>query len=301
MDIHRLEIFCRVVELKNFTKAAEELLLSQPTVSEHIKYLEEFVGEQLLDRSGREIVPTPVGRILYRHAKRIIKAREQIIQEINYFRGVISGTISIGASNIPGTYILPPIMASFKRKFPHVKIVVKIGGSREVVKMVLKGEVDIGFTGARWDEKRLDWYDLCQDKLVLAAGEKSDLCKGSEMDLNDIVKLPFLIREKGSGTRAVTEMVLRRYGLSVSRLNIVAELGSNEAVKQAIKAGMGVSFISRFAIINDVENNLIRISQVRGIDFCRSFYIVKLKRRKLTPVASEFMEWSLKEVERVYG
>ncbi len=301
MDIHRLEIFCRVVELKNFTKAAEELLLSQPTVSEHIKYLEEFVGEQLLDRSGREIVPTPVGRILYRHAKRIIKAREQIIQEINYFRGVISGTISIGASNIPGTYILPPIMASFKRKFPHVKIVVKIGGSREVVKMVLKGEVDIGFTGARWDEKRLDWYDLCQDKLVLAAGEKSDLCKGSEMDLNDIVKLPFLIREKGSGTRAVTEMVLRRYGLSVSRLNIVAELGSNEAVKQAIKAGMGVSFISRFAIINDVENNLIRISQVRGIDFCRSFYIVKLKRRRLTPVASEFMEWSLKEVERVYG
>ncbi len=299
MDIHRLEIFCRVVELKNFTKAAESLLLSQPTVSEHIRYLEEFLGEQLLDRSGREVVPTPVGRILYRHAKKIIRAREQIIQEINHFRGVIAGTVFVGASNIPGTYILPPIMASFRKRFPEVKLTVKIGGSREIVDMVLKGDVDIGFTGARWDEKRLEWYDLCEDKLVLAVGVKSNLCESPEIDLNDILNLPFVIRERGSGTRAVTEMVLQDYGLSMSRLNIVAELGSNEAVKQAIRSGMGVSFISRFAVIDDVANNLIKIVNVRKVNLTRLFYLVKVKRRKLTPVTSEFMKWSLREVKKI--
>ncbi len=134
MDIHRLIIFCKVIELQSFTKAGEALGLTQPTVSEHIRSLEDSLGEKLIDRLGREILPTPAGKVLYKYGREIIQLRDKAVQAIGKFQGNLSGSLTVGASTIPGAYVLPRLVGTFKASYPAIQITVKIGGSGEIVK-----------------------------------------------------------------------------------------------------------------------------------------------------------------------
>ena len=144
MDIHRLEVFCKVLELQSFTRAADAVCLTQPTVSEHIRALEETVGEKLVDRLGREVLPTPAGKILYRYARDMILLRDEAIQALEKFKGKLSGHLLIGASTIPGTYILPQLIGSFKASHPTIQITLKIGSSGEIVQGLLDGKLELG-------------------------------------------------------------------------------------------------------------------------------------------------------------
>lgn len=293
LDLHRLEVLCKVIETRSFTRAGELMLLSQPTVSEHIRYLEEVVGEKLINRLGREAVPTQAGMILYEYARKMLDLRRRAIQALEHFRGALAGHLLIGASTIPGTYILPEIIGKFRDSFPSISSTVTIAGSRAIVDMLLEGRVEIAFTGAMWHDVRLDWQEVWRDTLVLAVKASDPLAHRRSVQLDELTKIPLILREKGSGTRKVTEEVLDRIGLDVEKLKIVAELGSTEAVRQGIKAGIGASIISSRAVEEDVEHGSVAVLEIGNLRIERPFYLVTHRKRHLSPVAKIFRDFIL--------
>lgn len=298
MEIRKLEVFCKIVELKSFTKAAEAVRLSQPTVSDHIRNLEEELGQKLVDRLGREVVPTPVGRLLYGYATKILRLRQESIQAITEFNGNLSGNTFIGASSIPGTYILPKLISSFRVQFPEIKTVVHINGSQVIAKKVLEGEYDLGLVGAIWNEKGLEWTALFQDTLSLVAHPGNSLNKGQPLTVRDLFSQPFILREPGSGTRKVIAHILETCGYKETDLQDVALLGSNEAVKEGVKAGIGISMLSRRSVAEDVHRGILVALPLEDISGQRPFYLVRRKNRALSPVAAAFADHLLAAAEQ---
>ena len=156
MDIHALEVFCRIMELRSFSRAAEAVSMTQPTVSGHIKTLEEEAGARLFDRLGKEVRPTKAGEILYRYATEILRLRAAALQALDEHKGRLRGSLLIGGSTIPGEYILPALLARFKARFPEIALALRIGGSREVVRAVAEGEYEVGMVGARFEDPKLE-------------------------------------------------------------------------------------------------------------------------------------------------
>ncbi|MDR3555298.1 MAG: selenium metabolism-associated LysR family transcriptional regulator [Syntrophobacteraceae bacterium] len=290
MDIHRLLIFCKVIEFQSFTKAAEALGLTQPTVSEHLRALEESLGEKLVDRLGREILPTPAGKVLHKYAREMIQLRDKAVQAIDKFKGDLSGSLYVGASTIPGTYILPRLVGSFKASYPSIQITVKIGGSGEIARKIVDGGVEFGIIGARWDEKKILLEEIYSDELVLAL-YRGHRWEGREsVELEELAGEPFVLREGSSGTRMVTAAALEAGGFSPSLLNVVAEMGATEAVREAVKARIGISIISWLAVREDIERGSLCTVPLNQMRIRRPFFLAQRKNRELSPLCSAFLE-----------
>ena len=289
MDIHRLEVFCKVLELQSFTKAAEAVCLTQPTVSEHIRALEESLGEKLVDRLGREVLPTQAGQIIYRYARDIIQLRNDAIQAIEKYKGKLAGHLLLGASTIPGTYILPSLIGSFKITHPDIQITLKISGSAEVVQGILDGKLEMGMIGANWDDRRILLEEIFSDQLVLTVYPEHPFANKKAVNLESIVNQPFILRERGSGTRMVMNLALEKYGFSPAKLSVVAEMGSTEAVIQGIKARIGISIVSARAVAEDVERGTLVVIPLQGVKLERAFYLAQRKKRQVSPLCTAFL------------
>jgi DNA-binding transcriptional LysR family regulator len=290
MDIHRLEVFCKVVELQSFTKAADASFLTQPTVSEHIRVLEEMAGERLLDRFGREVMPTPAGKILYRYARQMIQLRNEAIQALDRFKGVLSGHLNIGASTIPGTYVLPVLIGSFKAAYPTIQITLKISSSGQIVEKILDGTLEAGLIGAKWADRRITLEEAFADELVLVVPHEHPWASRNSVALEELASEPFILRERGSGTRIVTFQALESAGFDPARLKPIAEMGSTEAIRQGIKAGIGVSILSSQAVAEDVERKTLVAVPLEGIEIRRPFYLAQRKNRQSSPLCTAFIE-----------
>lgn len=288
MEIRRLEVFCKVVELKSFTRAAEAALLSQPTVSEQIRLLEEALGEKLLDRLGREVLPTPAGEILYRYARRILQLRDEAQQAIREFGGRLAGQLRLGASTIPGTYLLPRLLESFKAHHPAIQATLKIAGTAVVAGDLLDGNLELGLIGAPWKDPRLECSELFGDELVLAVHAEHPWSKRRAIAPEELADEPFILRENGSGTRMVMSQALKESGFDPARLTVVAEMESTEAVRQGIKAGLGISILSFLAVEEDVRWGSLMTVPIKGVCMERSFYLIRRKNRQLSPLGLAF-------------
>jgi Transcriptional regulator len=289
MDLHRLEVFCKVVELRSFTKAAEAVLLSQPTISEHIRTLEETLGEKLLDRLGREVFPTPAGQILYQYAKKMLRLREEAIQAMATYKGELSGQLILGASTIPGTYILPKIIGSFKAQHPSIQLMLKISSSGKIVEAVLGGDLEIGLVGSRWRDRRLKTEEIFSEELVLAVYTEHPWSERNEVGMEEIYGQPFILRERDSGTRKVMSQILEAHGFDFSKLNVVAEIATTQAVVEGIKARIGISILSRQAVEEDLRRGSLVAVPLRGIRFERPFYLIQRANRQLSPLCEAFL------------
>ncbi len=290
MDIHRLMVFCKVIEFQSFTRAAEAVSLTQPTVSEHIRALEDSVGEKLIDRLGREILPTPAGKILYQYAREIILLRDKAMQAMEKFKGNLSGSLHVGASTIPGTYILPGLIGSFKASYPSIQIALKIGSSGEVVQKILDGTTEFGMIGAKWDERRVVLEEVYSDELSLVVYPGHPWEAREYVELDELAGMPFISRERGSGTRVVMLGALESAGFVPSRLNVVAEMGSTEAVRQSVKARIGIAILSSYAVMEDIERKMLCPVILNGLRIRRPFYLALRKNRELSPLCSAFLE-----------
>jgi DNA-binding transcriptional LysR family regulator len=288
VDIHRLEVFCKVVELKSFTKAAEASFLSQPTVSEHIRSLEEMLEERLVDRLGREALPTQAGRILYKYAKKIIRLRQETMQAMAAYRGEMAGHLALGASTIPGAYVLPQRIGAFKRLHPAIQITLSIGNSRTVADGVLAGDTEFGVVGARWSDPALEWREILDDELVLTVYPSHPFAREKAVEPARLLNEPMIIRERDSGTRRVVTQLLEKH-LDLSRLQIVAEMGSTEAVRQGIKAEVGIAILSRRAVAEDIERGSLAAVDLADIRLSRPFYLITRKNRQPSPICSTFL------------
>lgn len=291
MDLRRLDVFCKVVELKSFTKAAAAMGLAQPTVSEHIRSLEDMLGEKLVDRLGREAVPTAAGRIFYQYSRNIIRLREEAIQAVEHFRGNLSGHLVLGASTIPGTYVLPKLIGAFKEQHPAVLLTLRIGDTTSVAKDILQGELEAGVVGSRWNDRRLVTEEAFSDELILTVPSEHSWASRESIMLEELTGEPFIMREQGSGTRMVMTKILEQHSFDVSRLNVVAEMGSTEAVRQGIKAGIGVSILSNHAVDSDIQQGALASVRLQGVQFLRPLFLVLRKNRNLSPVCSAFVEF----------
>lgn len=296
MELRKLEVFCRVVELKSFTRAAAAVMLSQPTVSEHIRSLEDELGQKLVDRLGRHVEPTPVGNLLYSYAVKILRLQSDALQAIEQYGGKLIGRIMIGAGSIPGTYILPGVIGRFRERYPSVKATLMINSSQQIVQDVQGGQLEIGVVGARWSERGLDCREIYSDSLSVVVSADHPMAGKQEITLTELIDEPFILRESGSGTRKVVDQIFEEHGVKTSSLLEVAEIGSTAAVLQAVKEGMGISIVSTMAVEKDLSRGTLVSLSVKGIKMERPFYMVRRKNRELSPAAAVF--WGFLQQEK---
>ncbi|MBI5602197.1 MAG: LysR family transcriptional regulator [Deltaproteobacteria bacterium] len=296
MDFRRLEVFVKVYLLKSFSRAGQVLYLSQPTVSEHIRLLEEDLGLTLFDRQGKEVLPTPAGRLLYQYANQLMALRQDSLRAMKQFRDLGTGDLLIGGSNIPGQYLLPGLLGRFKDRFPKIRIRLLIGDTQNIQNKLLEGAIELGLVGAQVDHRQISCQMLTTDELVCIASPQQVKDRQKALDSQALLALPFILREKGSGTRKALEQALKKIGLDIKDLQVVAEMGSNEAIRQAVKAGVGISIISRRAVLEDLEQGRLQELKIKKFPLIRNFYLIHLKQRTLSPLAEAFREFILKEV-----
>lgn len=286
MDIHQLRVFCAVFRNRSFSQAATEQRLTQPTVSEHIADLERNLGARLFDRAGRSIHPTPEAEILFTRANAIIEQMAGIPDAIARSGRELSGQVVIGASSIPAVYILPAAIAAFRKQHPDVSFQVRAGDSREIADLVVSHELTLGIVGSRIVRGHLHYRSLMEDELVVVVPHDG---WDEFSTLKRLAKQPAVLREEGSGTRREAERILQAAGVDPARLTVAAVLGSTDAVKQGVKAGIGWSVVSRRAVEEEVAAGTLRVAPVT-VRMRRSFFAVTHSRRSLSAAGQTFIE-----------
>lgn len=291
LDLSLVEVFCCVYEEGTISKAAVKLRVSQPTVSGHIKNLESYIGTKLFDRLPRRLVPTRAAQMLYRRGHAILKEKEAAMQDLERFLHRFEGRLVISGSNIPGEYILPQVIANFYAQYPAVNIELRISDAKIVCNEVLSGEAELGFSCAKIDTVGLEFRPFASGGLALVVPAYGVWQSVSTITPERLTAEPFLSRELGSGMR---ELVEEKLGRALEDFNVVATFGSNRALKEALKAGMGAAVVSLFTIEDEIASGELKTVRIEGLEIgTTDFYTVTNKKLTLSPVAETFLACAL--------
>jgi DNA-binding transcriptional LysR family regulator len=297
-DLRQLEIFQKVVELGSFSKAAESVFLAQASVSERVATLENMVGVKLLDRLGRQVVPTKAGELLYKHALLLLDMKRTASLEMQGFLGVRKGSVHMGGSTIPGEYILPEVIRKFREEYPLITVNLTIGDSGGIEALVLEGALELGIVGSKSSHGSLIRRELWEDELVLAVPSGHRWAERKEVSVEELVEEPFILRHPGSGTRKIMDDYLRSRGLKgIETLNIAAHLGSSTAVKEGIKTGLGISILSSRALNTEQSAGMIKSMKIKGLSMVRKFYLIRDKRRIVSPLCQAMVDFLLAQAQ----
>ena len=289
IDFRHLETFSRVAELKSFSKAANDLFLTQPTVSGHILSLEQSLSLRLFDRTGKGIRLTKAGEVFLKYASKILSFRKDLLNALSEFSQGIRGELSLGASTIPGEYLLPKLMGHFKKDHPHFIISLKIADTKEIVQYVLQDNIELGIIGAKLNHSSLHYEKFEEDEIIVVAPSDHPLIRKRRVTLEELFNEPWIIREEGSGTQIAVEKALRKKGKSLKQFNVAMEMGSTSSVKEGVKAKLGLAFISRRAVEEELNQGLFSRIDVEGIEpISRQIYIVSHRGRTLSPIGMAF-------------
>jgi len=288
VNLKQLEVFIKVAESGSFSKGAEATFITQSTVSQHISALENEFGLKLLDRTGKGALLTEAGKLLLERARRLVEYAREIPVAIDRFKGVEEADLNIAGSSIPGEYMIPAALPLLINRFPGLTIFLLQGDSREVLQKVLAEEVEFGVVGGRFAEDSLEFTPFTRDELVLIAPAGHRWAGVPEISKEELLGEPFVLRETGSGTGKATVEALREVGIDPSRMRVAAHLGSNEAVKRAVIAGIGVSFVSAISVQWELAQGTLIQVPVAEVCIKREFYLASRKGRELSPAALAF-------------
>jgi DNA-binding transcriptional LysR family regulator len=291
MDLWQLNIFCKVIELKSFSRAGKAVRLSQPTISSHIKDLEGDFDCRLIDRLSKEAVPTKAGELLYEYAKRMLALRDETETALAEFKGEIRGRLVIGGSTIPGTYLIPQLISDFKKKYPDVIVALTIGDSQNIIEKILSGSVELGIVGAKAENKKILQKKLIEDEMCLIIPANHHWAGEKRVSLAMLFTEPFIIREQGSGTLKSLRQSLAKKDHHIEDLKVVAELGSTQAICQGIKNGAGVSILSTLAVSEDLQVQKLIALEVDGLNLKRNFYLTGHRYRSPSPLNQAFVKF----------
>jgi DNA-binding transcriptional LysR family regulator len=291
MDLRRLEIFAKVAELGSFSHAAEALFLTQPTISEHIRALEEELGVQLLDRLGRGATPTRAGDLMLGYARRMLALSREARQALDQFQGRLSGELIVGGSTIPGEYVLPALIGRFKAKYPDISISLLIGDSHQVTAWVDDGRVEVAVVGARPSLRALVARELMPDELVVVVAAEHPWAGRKSVTLADVKGEPMVVREQGSGSREALERALGEVNADLAGFRVVGAMGSTQAIKQAVRSGVGIALISRRAVEDECRTRLLACLKLKDLRVSRFFYLVTHRDRSRSPLAQAFVDF----------
>ncbi len=295
IDLRLLELFCCVYEKGSLSESSNCLHLSQSTISFHIHQLEKSTGLKLFYRKGRKLLPTSNAHMLYPYAKRLLELKLSIIEEIKLLTGSYKGYIKIGASSIPGSYLLPEFIGRYINKNPSTQIDLTVEDSEMVLKKVESGEVDIGFTGFFQNDHRIEMKEVWEDSIFFIGSKNVK----EWLTLEELMAMPFVLREETSGTRKFMENFLRSVGVDVKGLNVVLLVNKNEVILDVLRSMRAVSYISSH-VLRKFKSPEVKVLNVIGLEIpTRKFYMVYSKDRPQSPAVRNFIEELSKFLQEV--
>jgi DNA-binding transcriptional LysR family regulator len=289
MDTRQLAAFCAVVERRSFSQAAERLGVTQPAVSLQIRALEKRLGTQLLDRSGRRVEPTEAGMRLYRGAQRLLALEEQVIAEVgDEATEGLEGTFEIGASTGPGGIVLSHLLCEFQGLHPELHVVLWVFDTQTIVDRVAARELELGVVGAARRHRGVVFEPFFRDEVILACPPSHQFA-GRTVSLDELRGSGLIVMQEGAGVRQLIEDELQRVGTRLRDLDVRLELGLQESVSSAVRAGYGVTFISRTSIESDLAAGTIAAARVEGLELEREIFLVRASGRAETRSARAFV------------
>ena len=287
MDVRDLQIFLSVAMHLNYTRAAEEVNLSQPSVSVRMRELERNLGSKLFEQLGKKVALTEAGQLLVPFATRVIAGISDARQAIAELQGMERGLLRIGASTTPGMYLIPRTLANFKRMYPKIEVHLAVKDTRQIEDGVIRNEFDFGFVGGHLAGDEVDVLPWMTDHLVLVVASNHHLARKKSVTIAELRKERFILREAGSATRAAVARHLKKVDLEVET---VMEMENPESVKKAVQSGLGIAFISKFAVETELKAKTLFAMRVNGLDINRKLKIVYRKDKHLGSAAQTFMK-----------
>lgn len=284
MDCRDLQVFLSVSKHLNYTRAGEELHLSQPSVSVRIRQLETELGIKLFEQLGKKVALTDAGDLLVPHAHRVMTAVEDAHHAIDELQGLERGSLKIGASTTPGMYLIPQAVAGFKQRYPKVEVHLRIKDTQEIEEAVIRNEFDFGFVGGHLTTKEVSTLPWLTDELLLVVPPGHRFARKKMVRLQDLKSERFILREEGSATRATILSHLP------AKLATVMEMENPESVKKAVQSGLGIAFMSKFAVATELNAKTLVAVRVNDLRITRELKIIYRKDKHLSRAASAFIE-----------
>ncbi|WP_207513555.1 LysR family transcriptional regulator [Longitalea luteola] len=286
----RLKVFYTVARRLNFTKAADELFITQPAVTKHIHEIETYYKTQLFQRNGTRIKLTPAGAALMEYAEQLFEIYRKIEFELAAINENVKGTIRIGASTTVAQYVLPKYLASFKQKFPDIKIALTTNNTEFIENALITNKIDFGIIEGQSRRPQLKYLPFLKDEMVLCTRTGNPFIKKQSISLAMLKELPLLIREQGSGSQEVITTALKKAGLNASKLKVDMVLESTESIKSYLSSSDSFAFLSIHSILKELKSNELTVIDIKDFTIERSFYFVKQQGDK-QPLPALFMKF----------
>jgi DNA-binding transcriptional LysR family regulator len=288
----RLRVFRIVAEELSFTRAAERLLLTQPAVTSQIKNMEEELGLRLFDRTGQKIKLTPAGETLYRYARQIAAICAEAEWELAAFKGETRGLLALGASTTIAQYLLPRLAAEFLQAFPAIQLTIMSGNTSDIVDALAGGRIALGLIEGPPGRSDVKCEPFVEDEIVLVVPNSHEWAGAESIEASALQDTTIVLRERGSGTRQVVEDCLKKAHLDIRKLRVALDLDSTESIKSAISAGIGIGFVSRWALGKEIALGLLRTVPVTGLRIRRHFQFVYLSGPPPSGLDGEFLRFA---------
>jgi DNA-binding transcriptional LysR family regulator len=289
-QLPHLETFAEAAERGSFTAAGKALGMTQAAVSQRIHALEERLGVPLFDRQGGHVVLTDAGHRLHGYAQRILALHREAMEELTGKRAALSGELSLAASSVPGEHLLPDLLTVFRERHPHIQVRATIADSRQVQQQLEQGQAHLGLVGGKTDSPNLEYRVFATDELAVIVPAKHPWARRKRLALEQLYEQPLILREPGSGSRWCLEQALARVGKVTSALQVALELGSNEAIKEAVLRGLGLAILSTHTVRHEVEAGTLHALPIADLPLTREMFVVWDRRRALPIPARLFLD-----------
>ncbi|MFS0839438.1 selenium metabolism-associated LysR family transcriptional regulator [Paenibacillus sp. 1P03SA] len=291
LNFHQLHIFYTVAEKGSFSHAAQALHMTQPAVTMQVQSLEDHFGIKLFHRSTKKIELTEAGRTLIPYARKCVELIRETENAMTGFTAMAEGRLQLGASLTMGEYILPRLLGPFRKEYPNISVAMKVMNTTQILDEIFAHQLTFGLVEAPIQHPDVHTEAILSDELKLIVPAEHPLAELQTIRMEDVFQYPFVLREEGSGTRRVMEEELERAGIPCGGMNIVMELGSTGAIKSAVEAGLGVSILSQSSVKHEVRLGILKVKEIEGVSFTRSFYAIYLNSTLLPLSAVSFLNF----------
>lgn len=282
--------FARAAECGSFTLAGRSLGITQAAVSQRIQALEAAVGVPLFEREAGHVVLTEAGHLLHGYAQRIAALQQQALQALSGQKTPRTGELTLAASSVPGEYLLPDLLAAFRQQQPHIQVRALVGDSQQVLRQIEQGKAQLGLVGGKSDNPHLEFRWFARDELAVIVPAGHPWGRRKRVSPADLGREPLIMREAGSGSRWCLERALAETGATLQDLHVTLELGSNEAIKEAVQRGLGLAVLSTHVVRQEVAAGTLHTLHIAGLPLVREMYVVWDRRRALAIPAQLFLD-----------